>query len=291
MGIKLNHNKLKFQTLLEEVDKYMLGKKPTPNIVTHYCSIESGLSIIESRNLWMTHHAHMNDPSEINYGIEIIKNSLSTISKIDYLIDFFNKLYPKHYNSLIACFMDKCDDLLGWRLYGDNGKGIAINFRTDLIPPRPPASNFLSLSVLYNYKDQLDLVNLALNHYRKNFIDQDSNIQLNASLIVLFAYILPLLKNPDYQIENEWRVFSPHLFCPDQNQEAFKSLPTHQLVEGRSKPTYSSLPFSYDAIDSVHTGPCCNLLLTSEKIKKILIRNQMDKDVLTIIPSIKSYRA
>lgn len=272
--------------LIKKIETYILDLKRKPDLATHYCSLESGLSILDSQSLWMTHHAHMNDPSEINYGLKLMLKLFKSYSAKD-LIEPINHLY-KNYNSLLTCFMSKQDDLLGWRLYGDNGKGIAINFNTELIPSK--SSSLCSLPVLYSEEEQQGLINIICDYYDLIIKDKDSDINPVAIISTILPFVLPLLKNPDYEPENEWRVFSAHLFCENIQENAFKPIPTEHLIEGRGKPTYNYFPFRLDAIESIHVGPCGDYFYISEMIKKIFLRKKINSNLIKIIRSEKSYR-
>jgi WD40 repeat protein len=100
----------------------------------HYCSLESFFSIIISKRLWLTDSEYTNDRYETKWLDEIVYNifenlkstNASQIEKIKKLEEQYKRVKPKkHY---LLSFSLLGDMLSQWRGYGDDGKGIAIEF-------------------------------------------------------------------------------------------------------------------------------------------------------------------
>jgi hypothetical protein len=92
--------------------------------------------IIESRALWFTSYAHLNDPGEITYGMTVTTELLKEIGErndariklfCDMVIDLFTHDNMRTaFGFYIASFSRDGDDLGQWRAYGDNGRGYSL---------------------------------------------------------------------------------------------------------------------------------------------------------------------
>ena len=123
-------------------------------ITYHYCSLNTLLSIVKNRQLWLSDMMHSNDSEEISYGFseirKMLENEISSIlekkhfpggkEEIDsataqILTAFLHKMHsiaaPTEIRCYATCFSTKKDLLSQWRSYGDDGKGVSIGFNLD----------------------------------------------------------------------------------------------------------------------------------------------------------------
>jgi hypothetical protein len=105
----------------------------------HYTDVNGALGILQSGELWFTERAHLNDPVEISYGINIahelfekaIQNK-STIPRETAL-----HLRGEHefglatYGFWVFSASLHDDDLGQWRNYADDGRGVCLGFAID----------------------------------------------------------------------------------------------------------------------------------------------------------------
>ena len=108
------------------------------NTLYHYTDFGGLAGIIKNSEIWFTDYQHLNDPSELKYGIDLahdVARDLATGSdlRIRCFLDCFVNLFQQDifYNNLdffIASFSRERNDLGQWRAYADNGRGIAIGF-------------------------------------------------------------------------------------------------------------------------------------------------------------------
>lgn len=141
------------------------------NIIYHYCSFETFMSILSNKKIWLSDIFKMNDWSEENYleylllkYLKGIKDNLIGDKKyIRYLENqdknnFFNlnkktkeydelfyrinlfliknrllKLKSTSFCRYICCFSKKGDLLSQWRAYANDGRGFAIGFDVDIL--------------------------------------------------------------------------------------------------------------------------------------------------------------
>jgi hypothetical protein len=165
----LDNCRIKFNTLLERDLAETAGASPNQSTVFHYTDVKGALGILRSGRLWFTERSHLNDPVEIKYGFDIAyelfdvaaKRRPKTVPK-----DTALHLRGEHSYSLatngfwVARFRLDGDDLVQWRNYADNGRGICFGFSTqkldvnEFAKPIQYAPNRLRFPVSYE-KDAL----------------------------------------------------------------------------------------------------------------------------------------
>jgi hypothetical protein len=203
--------------------------------IYHYTDVKGALGILQSGELWFTERAHLNDPTEICYGLSIAcelfetaaQNSGATIPKdVASRLKGGHKLLLETHGFWIFSGSLDGNNLGQWRNYADDGRGVCLGFSLEHfnmkkiarhIPygPDGPDSN-LSASVRFrvNYnKDDL-LTNL------QPYIDISLEILANNNLVTQDIYyerffrILNdgfyvnsiLSKHPAYCHEQEYRL-------------------------------------------------------------------------------------
>jgi hypothetical protein len=85
----------------------------------HYTSFQTLFAILNSNSIQMSAISGMNDKSEMIFPDELLGINTALDSK---KIEAMNRRF-------IMCFTDQRDHLNQWRLYGDNGAGVAIGFK------------------------------------------------------------------------------------------------------------------------------------------------------------------
>ena len=103
-----------------------------PRTIWHYCTAETARLIITSKQLWLCDCQWMNDASELHWGRRIVTNSMlvpeiksrHTRQAIeDNLASFrsWEQRWPD-----ISCFSSSPNRLTLWRVYAEQGRGLAI---------------------------------------------------------------------------------------------------------------------------------------------------------------------
>jgi hypothetical protein len=101
----------------------------------HYTD-EAGLKgIITNQEVWFTDHRHLNDPTEMKFGMDIAEKILREIgddnSHIRLFCDaardlFSHKNMSRTFGFYIGIFTKERDDLGQWRAYACDGRGYAL---------------------------------------------------------------------------------------------------------------------------------------------------------------------
>jgi hypothetical protein len=108
------------------------------------------LGIISNEQIWFTSIFHMNDPSELAYGIQIALDILRDQSKggstavkafCEWMVHVLVKAGGEIFGFFVASFSQRPDDLGQWRAYADNGRGVAIGLAPKLFQVVPGQSN------------------------------------------------------------------------------------------------------------------------------------------------------
>ncbi len=215
-------------TAFEFIDKI-------PDYLYHYSSQNSVFNIINNGELWLSNIKDMNDPTEVSFGVKVIKNIL--INEKNKYCDEIIKVLELHEEAplfqeyffydkptFIFSLSQKEDSLSQWINYGDNGGGLSFKMITKkLIENIKTRSNSTYFCYLFpiNYfngeyvessiqiKNFKSLVSNFLEEAYHKFIettnDYDEVFFKNyfISMIYIFA---SMIKADFHQEEAEWRI-------------------------------------------------------------------------------------
>lgn len=102
----------------------------------HYTDLNGLRGILQSGRVWFTDYRHLNDPSEIQHGIDMAREVARGLADIadgrvrlflENFIDLFRlDNFDMALRFFIACLSRARDDLGQWRAYAVNGHGVAI---------------------------------------------------------------------------------------------------------------------------------------------------------------------
>jgi hypothetical protein len=152
------------------------------------------------------------------------------------------KLEENIFPTYISCFSKDKDSLSQWRGYGDDGRGIAIGFNSEV------------LNNLRDNDNDIHLKQIAYHDNLQNAILDDALIRyiIGVSDIKDWAYhILPVFKPIGFKEEQEWRL----IFIPKENTGLKPNL---YFQNGKLRQCYE-LPLSNGFISEIVLGPKCNL--------------------------------
>ncbi len=107
----------------------------------HYTDMAGLLGIITTEQMWFTSMFHLNDPSELSYGINLATEALEEQAKAsDHIVETFCR-WTHHvlvksggeiFGFYVASFSQAGNDLSQWRAYADNGRGVALGLAPSL---------------------------------------------------------------------------------------------------------------------------------------------------------------
>jgi hypothetical protein len=210
------HWRSKFGALLSS------ARPAPPGTLHHYTTIGGLQGILASGLLRAGHVRYCNDPYELRYASEVVRDYLSArraalgdevvqramaalSSKLDRETDD---------DTYVVCFTELPDDLNQWRAYAADGTGYALGFgTTDWNLPR----EWSLYKIVYERDDQIALldqwieaVSSARQHLPDGGADGEeewiANEAFAAEVHRLFGEASLHFKAPDYKSEREWRL-------------------------------------------------------------------------------------
>lgn len=263
-----------------------------PGLLYHYTSLGTLFAILDNLvhcpisgkvdsdsldyyhfNLWASHSAYMNDPTENNWFNQCRKEAFETYQhekelpsksfQYDWLCQAFYQIDTDQ--RFIISFSEREDTLSMWRGYGEDGRGIAIGFSFDeLISLRSP--EMCLLSCRYFSKDNF-IKDYSEETLQKIYnalpvtptIDEPLKLQIPEAFRADYGNNL-ILKNSKYEEEREWRVISL--------QDDYTNL-KYRLQNGLIVP-YIELEFPLSFIKRIVIGPSAQKEYMAFSLKMIL---------------------
>ena len=152
----------------------------------HYTNAAGLRGIIESQKLWFTSYQHLNDPSELTHGMNVVHQLLSEIGGgagdglVKMFCDMVDNLFQHgnfaHVFGFYIASLSRADNDLGqWRAYADNGRGFALGLAPHLFEaietPNPKPTEHIVIPVVYGHD--------ADQHYRAAIETAASIVQTN----------------------------------------------------------------------------------------------------------------
>lgn len=195
------------------------SKHFVPPILYHYTTAAGFHVILESKHLRATNFSFLNDPSEVQHGRELLEQTLvgrlnTTIPRHRLFFEFVISSFGDEMAAevYVACFTKLEDDLSQWRAYGTAaGERYAIGFDSEAIAELATANTGASFHrVEYGRNDQQARIDDVLDRSLK-FLDTHrvppNRVATFADVAARrLARLMPVLKNPAYRREEEWRI-------------------------------------------------------------------------------------
>lgn len=239
MASPINTGEMELDAAAEKYAKWAavrMNRHDTANKITrrlyHYTSADGLLNILKSGMLWFSSIHHMNDPSELRYGMMMALDELRRIQpdtkgaaarlvqRSIYALEQGAPTTP--FNYFIASFSHHADDLGQWRAYGDNGKGYALGIKPEYFKIVPRAAKIVSDRVVVSrilYDERAartrqreatrKAVEAASSVDTDRFNDrsiQEFVRQINIQLWMLYLWNALTCKHPSYEHEQEVRL-------------------------------------------------------------------------------------
>jgi len=236
--------------------------------MSHYTTLEAALKILNNNTIWLTSLIGLNDNSELDFS------DLSDIKEPYHhkRIDFYN-------SRMILSLSKQIDDLNQWRLYGDDGKGVSLEFayNTNF---NPGFSDFELRRIFYG--DELVVayrkVKKIINFYFENssFFAEEFDRQKN------------FFKDPIYKNEQEVRLIS--LNVGDKPNKWY--LNRFNIYNSyKEYALFNKQPGFPLLLRSITLGPKCpNKELNKAQIQKYLRDHYPEPKIAVKLSTISSYR-
>jgi hypothetical protein len=263
-----------------------------PERLFHYTSSEGLLGILEAADLWATDVRYMNDATEFEHGLGLIRDGLAPLMadhrpSVKTFAEAASGLldgYRRNLNVYAACFCESGDLLSQWRGYSRGVGGFAIGFESRHFLPRLTPT-FKLIKVLYDEQRQRELVGELIGGIVSTLAEVKTAGAVGGDLAAEGAFGLVdwtfhdlalRFKNPGFSEEQEWRLVLVHSSWPPDlarlvfRQRAAELFPSMPLgLAGRESEEFEGrLP-----IREVVYGPSPHRDLVSETVLSLLSKH------------------
>jgi hypothetical protein len=122
-------------------EKQLDVKNEVRRTIYHYTDMGGMVGIIANETFWFTSAFHLNDPSELRYGLsiadELLKNEFDrrgdAVKKFCHWVQHvLVKSVGEIFGFYIASFSQAKNDLAQWRAYADNARGVMLGLAPKL---------------------------------------------------------------------------------------------------------------------------------------------------------------
>lgn len=208
------------------VEKEVALLRPRRRKFIHYTSLAGFYGIAETGRLRFTSAKSTNDPSEFLFGAEIVERGLQSLLDEEVgenralIQSCKSELRTRDFQPFVFCMSETTDeeeelvgDLSQWRLYGSDGRGIAIVFDvtgTDSLIQLQRAASF-PRRVVYGEEAGIDLVKTEVREFlvQLRAITQHNSVgpYMFSGLLGNRVFWLPsVIKHKAYRHEREVRL-------------------------------------------------------------------------------------
>lgn len=196
-------------------------------LLWHYTTGAGLLGILESGAMYSTQVSCLNDSTEIRYAQLLFKNALTGVlskcigdERVKKFLTRYMKLLedsamsPSHAPSpfFVACFSREEDSLSQWRAYCGGENGYAIAFKAKNLSCPSTALVKVNYDGALHTKIADEVAEATARFYAEGLGEKDTaqaeaweNEFLNA-WDVKISYLAPLVKDPGFSAENEYRI-------------------------------------------------------------------------------------
>lgn len=214
-------------------------KEDVPEILYHYCSIDTFMKIIENKTIRLSNIFKMNDYSEVMHVLEFLPSALNeeygkdpfvfnykgtaNEKAFDQIVsDIKKNINEVKYLSYVACFSDSENDLAHWNRYGDDGKGVAIGYDGEILFDIAKQCSVEMTNVIYSVEEHKEYIKATIVPRIFEAIKNSGNngnvkhgnwsyddMILTCSLSGISAILLSAVKykHEAYKDEKEWRLY------------------------------------------------------------------------------------
>jgi hypothetical protein len=257
-----------YDTLCSETVKD-LGRAELPD--THYTTGETFIKIVSGGEVWSTQVACLNDNTEFAYAVDLFRTAIQRVEaqvadsdgkwfcdKLDGWLQYNGQDISEFF---VFCMSAARDDLSQWRAYGGGEGGFSIGLDARAVAEWCHSDGGVLMPVFYDRESQERVITALAQGTVGFFINgrkarpSVDREEWTAEFLNVWrdniVYLAPLLKDPAFQAEQEWRVvraLRPNDHCRMQFLQRRAFLSRHLPLKLSDD---SCLP-----IKEVIVGPC-----------------------------------
>lgn len=258
--------------------------------LTHYTDLAGFQGIVEKGEFWLSNAAFLNDPQELEHGIEqtrrVIRRLLAQEADEDPTAKARRNLIKdmaadleqfRRPDAYIACFCERDDLLSQWRGYASR-QGVSVSFRTAGLRKSFRDLDVELQQVAYGINETKRHLRQALKDELPDVVDDlnymigsDQDDKIRKKFQDLVATLVPRFKHYGFREEREWRLIVRN---PSTNKLFFRPRGQLMLPFLKLKSTKPQLPIS-----RVTIGPGVNDEAVLKSLKFFLEVNEYDPDL------------
>jgi hypothetical protein len=213
-----------------------LLKRPVPDYLYHYTSIDGLHGIIKDRSIWASMIHYLNDAAELKTAISICREILT--KELRQTSDFAMKDVVGVWNAVlddlleethicVVSFTEQPDLLSQWRAYCPPDGGYTIGFRTSSLEACLHEQGFVLVPCVYDKSEQentlgrwvgdtIGALNEIAQEIDKNLTPHEEivakihqmEVKVEERFVKEFHRIAPVFKHSKFSEEEEWRAIS-----------------------------------------------------------------------------------
>jgi hypothetical protein len=256
-------------TLTSTIREY-LGVDP-PSILYHYTDSRGLLGIIQSRALWLTDCAYLNDTAELTYADSLVRSLIQEIEASgecdvgmkSYLRAIDIPLGSNGYVSALSASFSEAGDLLSqWRAYCPPGGGYSIGFSSNFSHSLDVPCSLILRPCVYEVERQKCILRALL---EKSLKGNTTSADSFGMFEILYRVFRPVMKHPSFSEEKEWRLLS---MDPYETIKAIQYRPKASFVVPYCQVAFR--PADRLPIEEVVVGPCRSPELAATSVHRML---------------------
>jgi hypothetical protein len=292
-------NEILFPVFTNDANEY----KKTGNPFAYYTNADTALKILRSQSIWMRKPSMMNDFSEIEHGLDCLKEAYTSIEgegfrgvldKLHHGISndidsiFSNTISTIKTYTYIACFTkhdrvkeDNIGRLSMWRAYGKNN-GIAFIFKPELFFNNYTAlqTGVINSPVAYfNATKIKETLNIITANIHKHADEIKAYPRQDLQNLILSVYSMAVMCNKHYGFveEQEWRAITyPPIFNNSpfitESVELIGGTPQKvKIFKFQAVPDISDLTIQ-NLLQKIIIGPCAHPEVTKDALSDELTK-------------------
>ena len=203
----------------------VLSCKP-PDALYHYTTQAGFLGIVKNKEIWATHTQYLNDRREYLHALRIVREEIMAIVRAtngpqhkELLKDMADDVEGiESMNVCVSSFSEDKDSLSQWRAYSGASSGFAIGFSGKLLSKVTKSESFYLAPCIYDHSKQRKLIRVLIEEILEENIegkpwDNEDHIPKGGNLCAYLHRYAPILKDPSFKEEREWRIISRPLSC------------------------------------------------------------------------------
>jgi hypothetical protein len=209
--------------------------RPLHGPLHHYTSVDALLSIVKSRALWATNVRYLNDSSESELGLKLIRRiageARNTAAGIDFeiltqLVDWLDRPRSDAASVYVLSFSEAHNQLSQWRGYTRHGQGVCLSIDSGLLVNRMQAQGWTFQNCRYNQPSQLAWADAILSRIRREAATNYSGIEENKpngfetvleNTLSDLLQVAATIKHDAFAREREVRFISPVIDIGDHS--------------------------------------------------------------------------